>query len=292
MKKKFDFTTLVGLIFGVVVVCMSIVWGKWDAMGANLKKFYDVPSIFICVAGPFAAILVAFEWSTIISVPSVLKNAFLCKEIPKTEIMKLFVRLSKKSRREGLLSLENSMDEVKDRYMRTGLQMVVDGLNDEMIRDVLGLEIDKTNERHKKCIQLFRMWANLAPSLGMLGTFIGLVQMMSTFNDIDKFGEAFATVVVTSFYGVVLANLFLGPLANKLDIKNQNEVNRMEMILEGIVSLSKGLNPNFLEDNLKPFLSPDERLKYEVTHIEDLKDGGRAGGMKGRKERKRDKEIA
>lgn len=292
MKKKFDFTTLVGLIFGVAVVCLSIVWGKWSAIGANLKKFYDVPSIFICVAGPFAALLVAFEWSTIISVPSVLKNAFLCKEIPKTELMELFVQLSKKSRREGILSLENSMDEVTDSYMRTGLQMVTDGLNDEMIRDVMGLEIDKTNERHKKCIQLFRMWANLAPSLGMLGTFIGLVQMMSTFNDIDKFGAAFATVVVTSFYGVVLANLILGPLANKLDIKNQNEVNRMEMILEGVVSLTKGLNPNFLEDNLKPFLSPDERLKYEVTRIEDLREKKRTEGLKERKERKRGKEIA
>lgn len=292
MKKKFDFTTLVGLLFAVVVVCLSIVWGKWDAIGANLKKFYDIPSVFICVTGPVAAILVAFEWSTIASVPSVLKNAFLCKEIPKTELIKLFIDMARQSRRQGLLSLEGTMDGLRDKYIRSGIQMTIDGVNDDTIRDIMGLEIDQTNERHKKCIQLFRMWANLAPSLGMLGTFIGLVQMMSAFNDVDKFGAAFATVIVTSFYGVVLANLVLGPLANKLDIKNQNEINRMEMILEGIIGLSKGMSPSVLEDSLKPFLSPAERLKYEVIHLKDVRNANLIGQAEKTKDKKNGKEVA
>ena len=293
MKKKFDFTTLCGLLFAAVVVCLSIVWGKWDAIGANLKKFYDIPSVFICVTGPIAAILVAFEWSTIVSVPSILKNAFFCKEMPKTELIKLFIDMAKQSRREGILSLEGNMSAVHDKFIKGGIQMTVDGLNDDTIRDIMGLEIDQTNERHKKCIQLFRMWANLAPSLGMLGTFIGLVQMMSAFNDVDKFGSAFATVIVTSFYGVVLANLVLGPLANKLDIKNQNEINRMEMVLEGIIGLSQGLSPSLLEDSLKPFLSPTERLNYEVVHIKDIKNANLIDQQEEKtKEKKNGKEVA
>lgn len=291
--KKFDLTTLIGLIGCAFVVFMSMVWGKWSDIGGSLRRFLDIPSVFICVVGPIVTLLVAFEWKTIASVPSVLGNAFLNKEMPKPELMKIFVDLSKQSRREGVLSLEKSFTKIKDRYIKSGLQMVVDGFGEDTIRDIMGLEIDKTNERHKKCILLFRMWANLAPSLGMMGTFIGLVHMMTAFSDIDKFGESFATVVITSFYGVVLANMVFSPLANKLDIKNQEEVNRMEMILEGIVGLSRGLSPNLLEDSLKPFLSPTERLSYEVVHIKSPKGvGGMAGFVREKSKRNGKENVA
>ncbi len=278
--KKFDLTTAIGLIGAAFVVFMSIVWGRWADIPGSLGKFIDIPSVFICVFGPIAALLVAFEFNTIASVPSILRNAFLNKEISKPELMKLFIDFSKQARREGILTLERHLDKIRDKFIKSGIQMVVDGFDEETIRDIMGLEIDKTNERHKKCIQLFRMWANLAPSIAMMGTFIGLVHMMTTFNDIDRFGESFATVVVTSFYGVILANMVFSPLANKLDIKNQNEINRMEMILEGIVGLSRGYSPNVLEDSIKPFLTPAERLQYEVVHIKDVKGLNPAGYVK------------
>lgn len=271
MKRKHDHSTGFGLTCGVLVIISSIIWGREDIWG-TLLKFYDVPSIFIVICGSTCAIFVSFQWDTVKSIPSILKNSFLMKELKKKELIGVFTDLAKKARKDGLLTLEKDLDKIHDRFLRSGMQMVIDGYDIEKIKDIKMLEIDKTVERHKKAIQVFRMWANLAPSFGMMGTFSGLILMMENFQDMSKFSSAFATVLVTSFYGVILANLVFGPLANKLDIKNSEEVNRMEMIIEGIVGISAGSNPRVLEDNLKVFLSPSERLEMEVVSIKKAKD--------------------
>lgn len=272
--KRHDHSTAFGLICGLIVILSSSIWGQTDGSKIlkTLKLFWDVPSIFIVICGSFCAIVVSFEWKTVASVPSILKNAFLHKQLSKKQIIELFVKLSDQARRSGILSLENNLNEIHDSFMKSGVQMVVDGFDEKAIRNIQTLKVDKLNERHKNCIQLFRMWANLAPSFGMLGTFMGLIEMMDNFKDMSKFGSAFATVLVTSFYGVILANLVFGPLANKLDIKNAEEENRMEMILEGTIGISAEINPRVMEDKLKAFLSPAERLSYELVNIQNIKD--------------------
>lgn len=269
--KKHDHCTAFGLICGIMVIAISAIWGKKDIWG-SLILFYDVPSIFIVMCGSFCAVIVSFQWDTIKSVPSILKNAFLNKQLSKKEIVTLFVDYSKEARRAGILALEDSVNKVHDSYLKSGMLLVIDGADEETVRRIKTLEIEKTIERHKKCIQLFRLWANLAPSFGMLGTFMGLIQMMGNFSDMSKFSSAFATVLVTSFYGVILANLVFSPLANKLDIKNSEETNRMEMILEGIIGIRSGLSPRVMQDNLKAFLSPSEKLDIELINIKNFKD--------------------
>jgi chemotaxis protein MotA len=269
--KKHDHCTAFGLICGFMVIMASAIWGKKDIWG-NLVLFYDVPSIFIVICGSFCAIVVSFEWETIKSVPFILKNAFITKQLSKKELLKMFVDFSKEARRAGILSLEDSVVKVKDQFLKSGMMLIVDGSDEETVRRIKTLEIEKTVERHKKCIQLFRMWANLAPSFGMLGTFMGLIQMMGNFSDMSKFSSAFATVLVTSFYGVILANLVFSPLANKLDIRNSEEVNRMEMMLEGIIGIRSGLSPRVIQDNLKVFLSPAEQLEVELVSLKSYKD--------------------
>lgn len=271
--RKHDHSTAFGLICGAMVIAISAIWGKKDIRSA-LLLFYDVPSIFIVLGGSLCAIVVAFQWDTLKSVPSILKNAFLDKQLPKKKTIELFVELSKQARRSGILSLENSMEKITDKYTKSGIMLVIDGTNEETLRRIKTLEIENTAERHKKCIQLFRLWANLAPSFGMLGTFMGLIQMMGNFQDMSKFSAAFATVLVTSFYGVILANLVFSPLANKLDIKNSEEINRMQMVLEGIIGIQTGISPRIMEDNLKAFLSPSEKLGYELVDIKNLKSRG------------------
>ena len=265
MRRK-DRSTAFGLMCGLLVILWSAVWGQKD-IGHALLLLWDIPSVFIVMCGSFCAIVVAFQWETVKSVPHILKNAFLNKEIPKKELIKLFVDMSIKARREGLLVLEDEIESIQDESLKTGLQMVIDGFDEDKIRSIKELEIEKTVERHKKCIQLFRMWANLAPSFGMMGTFLGLIQMMANFSDMSKFASAFATVLVTSFYGVILANLVFAPLANKLDIKNSEETNRLEMMIEGLLGIQSGVNARVLADSLKAFLSPTEKLEFEMKEL-------------------------
>lgn len=261
MKKR-DFTTGIGLLSGVAVIAVSLLWGQ-NNIGKTLKLFLDIPSIFIVMCGSFCSIIISFQGDTIKEIPTILKNAFIKKEKSKIELISFFVDFAKLARREGLLSLENEISGIDDNYIKMGVQMVVDGFEEETIKNIMENEMDKTNTRHKRSIQVFKMWANLAPSYGMLGTFIGLILMMSNFKDMSKFGSAFATVLVTSFYGAILSNLVFAPLANKLDIKNMDELDRMELILEGIINIQSGTNPRIMEEDLKTFLSTKEKIEYD-----------------------------
>lgn len=266
MKRR-DFSTFMGLLSGVVVIGISLIWGQ-NNIPKTLLLFINIPSIFIVIFGSFSAIIVAFQWDTVRSLPSILKNAFVNKGHPKIDIIRLFIDLETQARKDGLLSLEEAIDIIEDDYIKLGLHMTVDGFDEESIRNTMELGMDRLEERHKKSIQLFRMWANLAPSFGMLGTFIGLILMMSNFQDMSKFSSAFATVLVTSFYGAVLSNLVFAPLANKLDIKNQEELSRLEMIYEGTIAIHSGINPRVLEDKLKLYLSTKEKIKYDLEYNE------------------------
>lgn len=263
MQKK-DPTTYTGLILGTIVILISLIWGQND-IGKTLRLFYDIPSIFIVIFGSLSAIIVSFQWETIKSIPSILKNAFVTRKESKVEILTIFVVLSKKARKEGLLALEDEVDKIDNKYMKSGLHMIIDGFEQDKVDHIFELEMDELEKRHKKCIQVFKMWANLAPSFGMLGTFIGLILMMANLQDMSKFASGFATVLVTSFYGAILSNLVFAPLANKLDIKNQEEINIMDMVLEGLDSICSGANPRVMEENLKAFLSDKEKLEYELS---------------------------
>jgi Flagellar motor component len=267
MKKR-DFSTAMGLISGISVIAISLFWGQ-NNITKTLLLFIDIPSIFIVIFGSFSAIIVAFQWDVIRSIPSVLHNAFLNKGQPKIEIIRLFIDLVNTERKNGLLSIEEQIDIIDDDFIKLGLHMAVDGCDEETMTATMELGMDKIEERHKKFIQVFRMEANLAPSFGMLGTFIGLILMMSNFQDMSKFSSAFATVLVTSFYGAVLSNLVFAPLANKLDLKNQEELSRLEMIMEGSLALRNGVSPRVLEDNLKLYLSTREKKKYDSIYKAD-----------------------
>ncbi|MDI6618929.1 MAG: MotA/TolQ/ExbB proton channel family protein [Clostridiales bacterium] len=264
MRRK-DFSTALGLLSGVLVITLSLIWGQKD-IGKTFMLFFDVPSIFIVIFGSFSSIIISFKWETVKNIPNVLKTAFMSKEESKIDIIRMFIDLSKQARREGLLSLENEIDKINDNYIKSGVQMIIDGFEEDSIQKTMELAMDKTEERHKKYVQVFRMWANLAPSYGMLGTFIGLILMMANFKDMSRFSSAFATVLVTSFYGAVLSNLVFAPLANKLDIKNSDELNKMELVLEGIMDIHSGVNPRIMEENLKTFLSAKEKKEYELSN--------------------------
>lgn len=260
MKKR-DISTTLGLGLGSVAIIIGMALDGGQVKLGGLKLFWDLPSIFITVFGSFFTILIAYPMETVKRLPSTLKNAFIEKHLPANEMIAKFVELSKKARREGLLSLEDEVNNIDDLFLKNGIQMVVDGIEPETIREILELEIDEMQRRHVSGINLLKSWAGYGPAYGMIGTLIGLVQMLANINDPSSLGPGMAKAIITSFYGSIMANFIFGPLAGKLELKSEQEANRREMMLEGILSIQSGVNPRIIEDKLKTYLSPSERLK-------------------------------
>lgn len=258
MKKR-DLSTTLGLGVGVIVIIigMALDNGKINIIG--LKAFWDLPSIFITVGGSFFTVMICYPMDVLKRLPASLKNAFFDKKMSQGDIIEKFVELSKKARKEGLLSLEDEIEAIGDDFLKNGIQMVVDGLEPDTIREILELQIGSMEKRHTSIINLLKSWAGYGPAYGMIGTLIGLTQMLLQLNDPGSLGPGMAKAIITSFYGSIMANFIFGPLANKLEVKTSEESDVMEMMLEGVLSIQAGVNPRVIEDKLKTYLSPEER---------------------------------
>jgi chemotaxis protein MotA len=196
-------------------------------------------------------------------VAKVTKAAFFSEIQNMGELVRLFVSLGQKARREGLLALEDELESLNDKFLVNGLQMVIDGLDPELIRDIMETEVTATEQRHKLGQDVFRAWGALAPAFGMIGTLIGLVQMLANLDDPSAIGPGMAVALITTFYGSVLANLFFIPMAGKLAIRSDAESSLKEAIIEGVLSIQAGTNPRILQEKMKAFVSPQERAEME-----------------------------
>lgn len=270
MKRK-DAATYFGVFVGIfcIIIGMALDGGKIKLTG--LRLFWDLPSVFITVGGSFCSLAIAFPMSDIKRLPVTIKNAFIDRQLPGKDIIQKFAELSKKARREGLLSLESEVETIDDNFIKNGIQMVVDGIEPETIRDIMELEIGEMEKRHVVGINILKAWAGYGPAYGMIGTLIGLVQMLSSMSDPNSLGPGMSKAIITSFYGSVMANFIFGPLANKLEVKSGEEAGRREMMLEGVLALQAGVNPRIIEDKLKAYLPPKER-----SHISDSQASGNA----------------
>jgi chemotaxis protein MotA len=261
--KKNDVSTSLGLILGAGCIIFGMILNNGKVEIGGLKLFFDLPSVFITVGGSFFSVLICYPMSIVKGLPKAMTNVFIEKQIPPMELIDSFVELSKQARKEGLLSLESSTENLKDNFLKSGVQMIIDGMEPDTIRDILELDIGEMEKRHTSYINLMKAWAGYGPAFGMIGTLIGLVQMLSSLSDPSSLGPGMSKAIITSFYGSVLANFVFGPLAAKLENKNDEEVGRREMMLEGVLSLQSGVNPRIIEEKLKAYLTPDERIKME-----------------------------
>ncbi len=253
--KRVDAMTVLGAFSGIFLITMAI------ATQGNLIMFWNPASIMITVGGSFAALLINFNINQIKLVFKVVKQAFFEKKRNFRETIDFFNNMSQKARREGLLALEDDLEEVEEPFLKKGLQMVVDGMEPELIKEILQAEIEAQSERHKVGQELFRSWGGLAPAIGMIGTLIGLIQMLADLDDPDAIGPGMAVALLTTFYGALLANLVLIPIAGKLAIRSNEEIQEKETMLEGIIAIQEGMNPRVLEDKLKAFIPPADRDK-------------------------------
>jgi chemotaxis protein MotA len=247
---------LFSFIIGLVLVAYAIFMD-----GGNLQMFWSISSILITLCGSLAALFICYPFRYIKTIPSVLKKLFIESSHSKGDLVVLFTDLARKARKEGLLSLEDDIALIDDHFLQKGLQMVVDGVEPETIDEIMKLEIDAVEERHKHGENIFRTWGNLAPAFGMVGTLIGLIIMLSNLEDIAAIGAGMATALITTFYGTLLANLVFIPIANNLRTQTDEELFAMEMIIDGVLALQSGVNPRIVEEKLMAYLSPKERQK-------------------------------
>lgn len=257
MQHRMDFMTILGIGLGLSLVLGAI------AMEGSLLIFWSFSAILITVGGSFAALLINFQLPQISMVYRITKNAFFSEIQDISELIQLFVRLGQKARREGLLALEDELAELEDNFLTNGLHMVIDGLDPEMIRGIMETEITATETRHKLGQDVFRAWGSLAPAFGMIGTLIGLIQMLTNLDDPSKIGPGMAVALLTTFYGALLANLLFIPIAGKLSIRSDGEIALKEAIIEGILSIQAGTNPRILQEKMKAFASPRQREEME-----------------------------
>lgn len=248
-----DVTTFLGIVAGAVLVGAAIF------MGGALRTFYDLPSVFITIGGTIASTLVNFPFSEIRSVLRITRIAFTEKVDDPTVVISEIIGFAEKARREGLLALENSLDYVEDDFLRRGLQLVVDATEPELIREILENDIACSEERHKAGRQIYQAMATYAPAFGMIGTLIGLIQMLRNINDPSAIGPGMATALITTFYGAMLAYLVFTPIAGKLELRSEKETLLKEIMLEGILAIQSGDNPRIVEEKLRAYLSPSMR---------------------------------
>ncbi len=252
-----DIATIIGIVSGIAAIVISIL------LGGTLGAFVDLPSAFVVVGGTFAATLINYPLSDVISVLKVTKNAFLYKVMSPPEAITKVVSLSEIARREGVLALESAVEGIQDEFLKRGVQLAVDGTQPELIRSILDTELAYLEDRHKLGQGIFETLGAFAPAFGMIGTLIGLVNMLKTLDDPTQIGAGMAIALITTFYGAVMANLIFLPLAGKLKNRTERESLLKELTIEGIMSIQAGDNPRVVEEKLKAFLSP--KMRTEVS---------------------------
>ncbi len=248
-----DIATVVGLISAFGLVLYGIL------SGGSLMIFWNAPSALIVMGGTLGATLINYPLKDVMSVVVVAKNVFFHRLESPSELIRTLVNFGAMARKGGILSLEESIKEVEDEYFSKGLQLVVDGIDITAVREVLESEVEFTSDRHKLGAEIFTTLGAFAPALGMIGTLVGLVQMLQNLEDPSMIGPAMAVALITTFYGALMANLVFLPIAGKLKTRSKEEMLIKGLILEGIVSIASGENPRIMEQKLQTFLAPRTR---------------------------------
>ncbi|MGM0471500.1 MAG: motility protein A [Bacillota bacterium] len=259
-----DLATIIGLGVGVLLIIGAIV------LGGQPIIFISANSFLIVVGGTLAAATAAYSFKHIKELIGAIKVAFYEQDTETEEIISTLVSFAEKARREGLLALEDEAQDLDDDFLQKGIQLIVDGTDSKLVRSILETELSFLEERHRTSKGIFDTMAELSPAFGMMGTLIGLIQMLSELDSPDNLGGGLATALITTFYGTFMANVIFIPMANKLNVKSEEEILVKEVMIEGILSIQAGENPRIVEEKLKAFLSTANREELED---EDLGEG-------------------
>lgn len=246
-----DLATLVGLIGAVAIVILAIV------MGGSVPVFINIPSLLIVGIGTMMVVMMKFSLGDYLGAFKVAMRAFICKLSSPEELIEKIVELANIARKEGMLALENA--EIEDEFLNEGIKMLIDGTNADVVETVLKKDLQQTIDRHSWGAKVFTATGDVAPAMGMIGTLIGLVQMLSNMDDPKQIGPAMAVALLTTLYGAIIANMFALPIADKLTLRKSDEGRIKAICIDGVMAIQQGQNPRIIESMLKAYLDPKKR---------------------------------
>lgn len=267
-----DFTTLIGIISGLVMLFYAI------SSTAGYQLFINIPGLLITVGGTFAATLINFPVSDVLRSLSIVRQVFLPKgsKMDAHDTISLIMSLTNTLRQDGPIALEDRLEEIDDPFIERGIQLIIDGEEPENIDYHFDTELLFLQERHKKGQRMFKAMGKYAPTFGMIGTLIGLIDMLNTLSDPSQIGEPMAVALTTTFYGTLLANLLFLPIAGKLKERSSEEMNQKMLIAEGIMKIAEGKAGRSVKEELVSYLSSGSR--DAVIEILDEKEKETAEG--------------
>ncbi len=244
-----ELAALIGLVVGVGL----LVWAMLS--GGTLATFWDPASLRIVLGGTLAAVAISHGGRQMRRIPGLMIKAFQKSNGDMTGLKDDLLDLANQARREGLLSLEDHVEDLGDPFLQDAVQMLVDAVPPEQMRELLANQIDASAEHNERGIGVFRTAGAVSPAFGMIGTLIGLIQMLRDLENPEMIGLGMAVALITTLYGTLLANIVFNPMANKLEEWNRDELHTKTMIMEGILAIQDGQNPRFIEGKLESFIN-------------------------------------
>lgn len=246
-----DLATLLGMVGAIAVVMAAILTG-----GSTLI-FFNIPGLLIVLGGTVLVVMIKFSLGQFFGAFKVALTAFINKAANPEELIQKIVELANIARKEGMLALENQ--EVNNDFLDEGVKMLIDGHSREVVNQVLSKDMQQSIDRHTWGAKVFSATADVAPAMGMIGTLIGLVQMLANMEDPKTIGPAMAVALLTTLYGAILANMIAMPIADKLTLRKSDEQRMRSICLDGVLAIQEGQNPRVIESMLKAYLEPQKR---------------------------------
>ncbi len=256
-----DKATIGGLASGVALLVIAV----FVAPGSKFSAFWDTASAAVVVGGAIAATAIAFPVVALLKFPKVIKKTLQPNALEAGPVIAELVGLAEVARKDGILALEQKTEDIEDPFILLGIQMAVDGIDSELMEELLRTEVDSVAERHKTGKMLLDTLGRYAPAFGMIGTLMGLIIMLGNMDDPDAIGPGMAVALITTLYGAIVSNLVCLPLADKLAYYSKREVEIREIIVRGILSIQQGDNPRVVEQKLKTCLPADQRGSDEMA---------------------------
>ena len=263
-----DIIGILGLILGLFLIYFGITT-SFTEMG-NMKGFIDPPSMAITFGGTICATMIAFPLSTFKKIPKQIAIVIKNKKYDPQKYINEIVELAQEARRKGLLSLEEKANSIDDAFLKQSILLIVDAINPEKVKEMLETELDQLEERHSAGWGFYEKSSTFAPAFGMIGTLIGLINMLSHL-DMDSakgttaLAQGMSTALVTTFYGSMLANLLLVPIGNKLHMYHNEEMLCKEITMQGVLAIQAGENPRQIEESLNSYLNEKRRTSTADT---------------------------
>lgn len=255
-----DKATIGGLILGIGAVAVA-----FALEGGSFSAVFRFPAILLVVVGTFGAAAVTSSISTIKNIPNLLRIAFVGRTYDLPGDINQIVMLAEKARRDGILGLEQHLRTVLHPFYKQALQLVVDGTEVTVLRDILEKEIEVLTERHRTGILFFQKLGGFSPTLGIIGTVLGLIHALSNTENAAQMASSIASAFIATLWGVALANLVYLPICDKLRRRHEDEIRSLNLIVEGVVSIQSGDNPRIVRTKLQTFVEPDKRLEWDYV---------------------------